>query len=432
MKRLTFDLEVFPQFFSAVFFDVDEETYTTFYVLGVDEYDEVYNNMVNFIKGNMIIGYNNKSYDDLILNSILKNEKIDVKEIYKLSVRIISRQSNNKPLWKDEYLKWLMRQYNKMYTSIDLMKILAFDKLYIGLKQCSVNLRHDKVQDLPKPFNEPVESHEVSKILEYNKNDVVITTKLFLKLTADIALRADIKKDYNVDVSSGSKTYIAKAILNHYYAEYTGLNYSDFRYNKTTRDILRFRECISSGIKFTTAPYNKMLSDLNKIEVFETKGALDYTFRTESKGFQFGMGGLHSIDSPAIYEETDKYYVIDADVASFYPRLMINEKIKPDHLTDSFIDILSDLTDRRLEAKAKGDFKTADALKISINSMFGLLNFNNYWLYDPKAAVSVTINGQLYLLMLIEALTSNGFEVISANTDGVTAKVPKDREGVVI
>lgn len=428
MKRLTFDIEIFPNFFSIIFYDVDSGEYTIMYVLNYDDKDVVFLQLKSFIKGCMIIGYNNKSYDDIILNYILREGRIDVTHLYKLSVRIISKQRKNTPLWKDEVIKWLLKPYEKMYKSTDLMKILAFDKLFIGLKQCSVNLRHDKVQDLPKPFDEPVESHEVKQILEYNKNDVVITTKLFLNLKNDIALRSDIKRDYHVDVSSGSRTYIAKAILNHYYANYSGIAYSDFKNLRTNRDVLRFRECISNNISFKTAPYKKMLNDLNKIEVYETKGALNYTFITDSKSFQFGMGGLHSIDSPAIYNETDDYYIIDADVASFYPRLMINERIKPSHLTDDFINILSDLTDRRLEAKAKGDMSTADALKISINSMFGLLNFKNYWLYDPKSAVSVTINGQLYLLMLIEVLTSNGFEVISANTDGVTARVKKDRE----
>ena len=428
MKKLTYDVEVFPNFFSVVFFDNDADTYKDFYVLSNDASGEVFRELQSYIKGNQLIGYNNKSYDDLIINHILKNESINVSEIYRLSKRIINTQNKNTPLWKDEVLKWLIRPHNKTYTSMDLMKILAFDKLFIGLKQCSVNLRHDRVQDLPKPFNEPVEPHEVNTIIDYNRNDVDITTKLYLRLTDDIQLRADIKKDYNVDVTSASKTYIAKAILNHYYAEYSGLPTSDFKDLRTKRDILRFTECISDKINFSDSNYTNMLSELRDIEVFETKGALDYTFNDRGKAFQFGMGGLHSVDTPAIYGETSDHYIIDADVASFYPNLMINEKIKPAHLTDDFLVILQDLTKRRLEAKANGDMSTADSLKISINSMFGLLNFKNYWLYDPKAAVSVTINGQLYLLMLIERLVLGGFEVISANTDGVTSIVPKERE----
>jgi hypothetical protein len=88
---------------------------------------------------------------------------------------------------------------------------------------------------------------------------------------------------------------------------------------------------------------------------------------------------------------------------------------------------VKDIVDVRIKAKKSKDKITAETLKITANAIFGLMNFENYWLYDPKAALSVTINGQLYLLMLIEALEENGFEVISANTDGVTTIVPKLR-----
>lgn len=48
-------------------------------------------------------------------------------------------------------------------------------------------------------------------------------------------------------------------------------------------------------------------------------------------------------------------------------------------------------------------------------------------LYDPKALVSVTVSGQLYLLMLIEQLSLKGFKCVSANTDGIIVKVEKSR-----
>jgi DNA polymerase elongation subunit (family B) len=44
-------------------------------------------------------------------------------------------------------------------------------------------------------------------------------------------------------------------------------------------------------------------------------------------------------------------------------------------------------------------------------------------LYDEKPLLQVTVNGQFYLLMLIERLQKIGVRVISANTDGVTVIV---------
>lgn len=39
----------------------------------------------------------------------------------------------------------------------------------------------------------------------------------------------------------------------------------------------------------------------------------------------------------------------------------------------------------------------------------------------------VTINGQLFLLMLIEKLELAGIHVISANTDGIVSIIPNDK-----
>ena len=53
--------------------------------------------------------------------------------------------------------------------------------------------------------------------------------------------------------------------------------------------------------------------------------------------------------------------------------------------------------------------------------MYGAFRDINDYLYDPKCTYKVTINLQLCLLMLIEALELKGIKVISANTDGIVS-----------
>jgi hypothetical protein len=86
---------------------------------------------------------------------------------------------------------------------------------------------------------------------------------------------------------------------------------------------------------------------------------------------------------------------------------------------------------RRLAAKHAGDKVTADALKITINGSFG--KFGSKWskLYSPDLLIQTTITGQLALLMLIEALESEGIAVVSANTDGVVIKCPVARAAMM-
>jgi DNA polymerase elongation subunit (family B) len=106
---------------------------------------------------------------------------------------------------------------------------------------------------------------------------------------------------------------------------------------------------------------------------------------------------------------------------------MIFKNIKPSHLELCFTDILKELTNERIQAKKSGDKTKADGLKIVINSIFGKLGYEGFFLYDDQAMFKVTLNGQFYLLMLIEMLNEKQFEVISANTDGILTLVPKEK-----
>ncbi len=49
------------------------------------------------------------------------------------------------------------------------------------------------------------------------------------------------------------------------------------------------------------------------------------------------------------------------------------------------------------------------------------------WIYDRQLTMFTTITGELSLLMLIEQYELNGIHVISANTDGVTIQIDKNK-----
>jgi hypothetical protein len=146
--------------------------------------------------------------------------------------------------------------------------------------------------------------------------------------------------------------------------------------------------------------------------------------------YQMGVGGIHSDDEPGHFESDDTQDIIDADVTSMYANNMINHDLKPAHLTWDFMNIYKDLTKRRIDAKHRGDTSDAETLKIVILSVWGKTLNENHWLYDPLVGLRLTINGQLYLLMLIEKLSLCGFKVISANTDGIVTIVPKDKRSL--
>ena len=68
--------------------------------------------------------------------------------------------------------------------------------------------------------------------------------------------------------------------------------------------------------------------------------------------------------------------------------------------------------------------------KILINGTFGKLGSPYSILYAPEMLIQTTVTGQLSLLMLVEQFTLAGFEVLSANTDGIVTRVPKAKRGL--
>ena len=85
-----------------------------------------------------------------------------------------------------------------------------------------------------------------------------------------------------------------------------------------------------------------------------------------------------------------------------------------------------DIVIPRFKAVDEGDTLLAYMLKITANATFGLCDSEYSWLYDPKVAKSITINGQLYLIMLMEWLEKyTKCAIVYSNTDGLTVRIPR-------
>ena len=118
------------------------------------------------------------------------------------------------------------------------------------------------------------------------------------------------------------------------------------------------------------------------------------------------------------------------DGASFYPALFQMLRLAPRHLDrDVFLKVYDDLRCERLEAKRNGDKVVSDGLKVAINAVYGKQSEAYSKLLDPQNGAAIGINGQLVLLRLIEALLPiEGLSVLSANTDGIMVRFPRQHE----
>ena len=222
-------------------------------------------------------------------------------------------------------------------------------------------------------------------------------------------------------------TGIANRLLEKFYSETTGLKYENFKNLRTERQFLKFDWVVFKNIDFETEELTKLLEEIKNHTYYKDQPFFKKKFIFDGTTYKLGIGGIHSVDTGAIFTETNESYVIDCDIASMYPTTLINHELAPEHLGSKFLANFIDLRNQRL--KAKGVNKTkSEGLKLVMNAAIGKTRSKYSWLYDPLVNLQVTLNGQLYIMMLIEQLVLKGFKVISANTDGIITIVDKDRE----
>lgn len=415
------------------------------FILHEDQYDAV--EFYEFMKKiKLLIGFNSIKFDNLIVDFLHIIKDVVIAEsthwwaIQRVKMLVDTIIENNNINYK--YIDEELKNFKEWWTSIDLYMSLFETVSRKSLKQAAINLKWYRIEDLPLKPNAVVNSNDFPKIKYYNLNDVFITRALHLKKKKEFELRINIAAKYNVNVLSSNRSTIADKLMANFYSQYTGLKYFQFKDKRTPRVSIDFRDIINTKIHFKTDILKKAYE-----EILDTTLIVGNEYSKivlfHDKGYKIATGGLHSIDRPASYEvDCIERFMIDADVSSYYPNLIYNENACPAHLAPvAFSHIVNMIMTDRLKYKASyNQFKKqaryseaedakvgAEALKIVANSgLFGKMGYDG-WLHDPKAMYQTTLNGQLYLMMLIEEYEEAGIEVISANTDGILCIVKKDQ-----
>jgi hypothetical protein len=233
-----FDIEVYKNFFDVTFLDVNDQDVIKTFVVAWDLHIDEKNKLKEFLdnEAGMLIGYNNLGYDMPILQLLYDyNGKNVNQDMYELSQKIITTSRDENFAYRREYA----------WPQLDLMKMQAFDKLGVGLKQCAINLRWYKIQDLPIAYDEPIKREDVETIIKYNINDVLITNELYKKLQPEIQLRKELSDLYQVELRNASDSKIANVLLEKFYAEAANIDIKEIRYKRTKREFLWLRDCIA-------------------------------------------------------------------------------------------------------------------------------------------------------------------------------------------
>lgn len=323
----------------------------------------------------------------------------------------------------------------KSWDHIDLIEV-AFGqgslKLYGG------RLHSKLLQDLPIEPSASISPEQRHELRLYCQNDLQTTIDLWNHLDPQIKLRELMTAQYGQDLRSKSDAQIAEAVIRKQCGEILG-------------DVVR-RPDIPPGTSFRYDPPAWLCYESPALREVLAR-VLDSTFHVTQTGsvempkaldgrsvaigsgvYRMGIGGLHSSEQVQALVADSEHVLIDRDVTSYYPAIILNCNLSPLHLKrdDAFLRVYRAIVERRVQAKRAGDDVTAGVLKIVANGSFGKLGSKFSALYSPHLLIQVTLTGQLALLMFIERLEASGIRVASANTDGIVIRARHDQEAQLL
>jgi hypothetical protein len=320
------------------------------------------------------------------------------------------------------YDRWQLGRGPEWLDHIDLIEVAPGRT---SLKEYGGKMHSRKMQDLPIEVTAMIELFDRPILREYCGNDLDTTFDLFRLFGAQIKLREEMSEEYGLDLRSKSDAQIAEAIMK----KLLGGKIQRVEVPSGTRFFyrpppwLKFQNLdllnLLARSPFTVTPSGgvEMTAELANTRI-----------RIGGSAYQMGIGGLHSTESARTHMADGQYSLRDVDVASYYPTLMLVTGIIPPAIGPRFVEIYRGWFERRLAAKKAGNKKTANSLKTLLNGTFGKLGSIWSIFYAPSEMIQVTVTGQLALLMLIEMLELCGISVVSANTDGIVIKCPRDLE----
>lgn len=415
------DIECYPNYFLIAFRDVLNPKRTKHFEMRGDKQQLDVDAIRKWLRSATIITFNGNHYDMPMVMYALTGASCS--ELKEASDAIIADGMKS---W--EFMKAYELQYPQSLDHIDIFEIPAGT---LSLKAYSARIGCKKLQDLPIDPDKWLTDAEMDAIASYCNNDTTNTLQLFNAVKDAVDLRAETSQKYGMDLRSKSDAQMGEAIFKHEIEKVTGKRLFKPEFHRVKK---RFKYDIPDFIHFDT-PVLQDLLEVIRSTVFNVKhtghvempeSLSDFKIQVNQGLYTIGIGGLHSNESGQSVIAADDEIISDADVASYYPSIIINGRYYPANCGLPFLRIYTRFRDARVRLKhVAGMELICQIYKIALNGSFGKLSSMYSFLYDPKMLIQVTLTGQLSLLMLIERIETLGARIISANTDGIVIHAKK-------
>lgn len=318
-KVIVYDVEVFPNVFHCCCkdtetgelhkFEISERKCDLRQLVEYFYYDNI---------ERMFCGYNNKHYDDVIINYMIdlyyKLDRLSYRRIcqsiFNLSNTIVESEEGN----IDKFKKW---KYMNCFYSMDLLTMQFSQKLRVGLKTMQVTMHYKNVQEYEGDFNKFLPKDSIDDMIAYNINDVESTTELLNRLKDQVELRLFIEKEHGIDCLSMDSVKMAETFLLEKYSEQSGIPKNVIKEMRSPMDYIPLKDVILPFIKYKNPKLQSILEDMKKQVVYskERKG-YEKKFVLSNVVYSIGVGGIHTIHTPKIFLPNDDEYIGHSDVAS--------------------------------------------------------------------------------------------------------------------
>lgn len=427
-SHIVYDEETYPNIFTCHFRDVTTDREWMFEISDWKNELDLLVRFIDYLRAADItgVGFNNLHFDYPVLHFIYQNRRavLSSYDIYNKAMSIINAPYTN----RFAHVIW---ERDQIFKQVDLYKVHHFDNKAkaTSLKVIEFNMRSHHVEDLPFPPGTILTAEQAVILRMYNRHDTAETKEFFKKSVSQIQMREALTQRFGEDMMNCSDVKIGEKILLNS-LEKAGVQCHTYVDNKrvklqTKRDYIDLSEVIFPYVKFERIEFDGIRRDLASKVITETKGVFkDLVAVVEGMEYKFGTGGLHASLDAQIVKSDETYQLVDVDVASFYPNLGIKNRLYPQHLGEQFCVAYDEVYHTRKQyPKGKPE---NEAYKLALNGSYGNSNNEYSVLYDPFYTMSITINGQLLLCMLIEQLVKiPGLKMVQANTDGVTFLCPR-------
>lgn len=339
------------------------------------------------IRDKVLVGYNNYGYDDYMLTTMM-NEASNLPSF-------IKRQNDRIISGKGATLK-----KSPLIRSLDCMQ--QIDVSHPSLKQIEGNMGRSILESsVPFDIQRPLTDAEKEEVLKYCCYDVQTTIEVF-KLReysyfdTKESLLGMIPEEKRESASRWNTTTLSTTIL--VGSKGPAIWTSHHVPAKYWRNVAGIPDSVWNMWGELTASPEAVTGKGRSVKV----SMYDCVF-------VFALGGLHGAPAKPLRTSNVKL----ADVSSMYPSLikMLNGLGPSTELYDS-------IRQERLAIKHTDPVR-AGALKLVLNSVYGLLKSPYSTIFNPMASATICIYGQIALFWLCRELHKAGYKIINANTDGV-------------